>query len=257
MAKFKVSQFLITLGAYRLSQDATYITLPMEREDLDASGLEDVVNQHEAGALNATAMIRGIGSDTLDETFVEAIRTGAAEVPLLVCQNLAAALAAEAWVTEAKVESWSPDRQRQQLEQQEASLWQTRVYQRGSILYNWLKDGMVDATADGPAVTRGALGDGQVLLCPLVVPDPPQATGVGTLDVVLESSALGTDWADAVTRHTFGQIDAEDLRDYELAVIDGDTDPVTDTHWRLSLTVAGAGSPEFPVLSAISIADKV
>lgn len=255
MAKFKVSQFLVFLGPYRLSADASYITLPLDREDLDASSLEDVVNQHDAGAINATAMVRGIGSDTLDAAFIEALRTGAAEVPLVICKNLGGALTSPAWVTEAKVGGHDTERPRAQFEQQEASLWQNRVYQIGNVLYNWLVDGAVTADDDGPTVQVGALGADQLLLCALVMPDPPEATGVGTLDVVLESSAIG-DFSDAVTRHTFTQLDAEDLRGYELAVIDGDDSPVTDEYWRVALDVTTAGSPSFPIVAVISIAAK-
>jgi hypothetical protein len=110
--------------------------------------------------------------------------------------------------------------------------------------------GVKTVSENGPALLLGAVPAGSKLYAALHV-TANGGSGDQTLDVDVVSDDDGTFDSNSTTRGSFTQIGA--ANGYQLLEIGP---AITDTYWRVSLTIAGTGSPSYTVFCVLGISDK-
>lgn len=127
----------------------------------------------------------------------------------------------------------------------------------GLVLWNTFRAGAkISATGNSTPIVLPALAAGYVATILLVVgasPDGIEGTPPTTITVKLQSDTSG--FASPIDRHTFAVVGDDPA--YELVTIDGNTTPVTDTNWRLSVSgITGTGAA-YDILAGMAIMPKV
>lgn len=111
-------------------------------------------------------------------------------------------------------------------------------FQKNGVLFdhNIAHAAGVGAAADGPGVQFvGGVSSGQSLYCYYANPHWPAPT-ITTADAKLQSDADGDFGTGAVDEHTFTQVTS--TASYEFVTLPG---PITNEHWRLSITAVTGG----------------
>lgn len=120
---------------------------------------------------------------------------------------------------------------------------------RGTVMTSRLAANPVVATINTPSnagLQLGAASATQKLYAALHVFDPVKGTSP-TLNVVVQSSVDNT-FAAPTARITFTQAVAKGAQ-YATAVVG----PITDTWYRIALTIGGTGGPSFPCVVVVAI----
>ena len=117
---------------------------------------------------------------------------------------------------------------------------------RAQVLY---KNAAVAASENGTAYQTGSVSATQKVVGILRLLSAPGGAGTNTCDVVVASDdAQG--FVSGVTRLTFTQLNQASVALHEVQSANG---AITDTWWRVQVTIAGTGSRTFDLLVVIGI----
>lgn len=119
------------------------------------------------------------------------------------------------------------------------------------LVESWLmyKNTAVGASENGTAYQVGALSATQQMVAVLRLLAPPGGAGNNTCDVVVASDPI-QGFTTATSRIAFTQLNQASVALFEKKTVNG---AITDTWWRIQVTIAGDGSRTFNLLVAIGI----
>ena len=118
---------------------------------------------------------------------------------------------------------------------------------RSQLLY---KATAVAATADGTAYQHGAVSATQKVYGVLRLLASPGGAGSNTCNVIIESDSAEGFGASPATQLTFTELDQSSAALFETKEANG---AITDTWWRVGVTIAGGGSRTFNLVLTMGI----
>lgn len=238
------------LGARRVSSDANAIEFSFGRAEIPNDDLESETDRFLCGSYAGDMTINGGTSEDFEQSIAAVLKAGT-RVPLTRCLGAAGAVGTRAvmsMVMLSKITITNERGQRRDFAITAKIDDEARPEIGGTVLHQSVGTAGVTATSNGTGVELEALGAAEEMLVHFHILDPPGVTGTSpTLDVVIESDVDDT-WASPVTRVTFAQATEPG---WQIARIDGDTDPVTDTWWRAKFTVGGVTPVFYPLVAAV------
>lgn len=245
--------FWAALGRSRVTADAKMLSMTPERAKIDDSTIEDVADVVLKGTSKLPGSISGRVNGARERLWVdEYVSETGIRVPYIIHPPGTAEGSSSFF---ALVDPFSIDWTGERNARFEFSMGleaSSRLH-IGYAMAGWPGQNPVTATSTTTGFAISALGANQKLVLAVCIVSPPGVTGTTpTLDIDLETDVDDT-FASPTVRASTSQFTEPA---YEVIEIDGDTDPFSDTFFRLSYTIGGTDSPSFQPIVAVAIVTK-
>jgi hypothetical protein len=258
-SKRVLHNLLFHFGGYRISREANRLLYTPQRSEQDVSGFEDETDQTAKGTHANKVEIAGVPTGELElELFTQLLAS--ADRSLTACLRSgsakgAAPVGSETLTLLVDVSGAPVGGDRNTPGSFTASLFTNYQMYYGALLYNDVGGAGTTAAGAKAGYAAGALGAGQVLAWDIAVLEPPGIGGTGgpQATITLESDVDNT-WAAPATRLSASVFAAPGS---QLLTLDGDTDPVTDTWWRINVTGLTGTDPVVYLLASLTITTKI
>lgn len=262
------NQVLLCAGGRRLSIDTKSFSIPLDRKAVDLTALEDIAMRTFKGYRTYSADVDGFGS-RMESFLIDQLSKSEAPFPFTACLDVSAkaspfaAVGSMAMFANVTVGNTSPTIARGAGNEVKATMWsQGDYFYTGQVLFcNVGAAALTTGITNGGVVTLPALTAGKILGMSYHLLNPPgviSATdpSTTTVDVILQSSTTSAFSGSPATRLTFGTLS---VPGGDIKYIDGDVTPISDTKYRIKVTVAGPGGPPVPgatIVCAIALMPK-
>ena len=256
MAKIPFFDIFFCWGGQRLSNASGSMEQDSERTALPSTVYEDRVETIEVGAYKETLKVDLFASVALEVanfTLFAAADTDAARLPFTLCSTPGGAVGTRAalW-SEAGLKSVPKPLEFNTIAKITLDFFANNRFAWGYVLATAYRTANVTADGETDPVEIGALGADEEMIINFHSLEAPGGT-TPTLAGVLESDVDDT-FASPTTRATFTVVTDEPFA--ESITIDGDTDPITDTFYRVTWDIGGTGGPSYFPLVAAAIRAK-
>ena len=257
MAKIPFFDIFFAWGSQRLSDASGSMEQGSERTALPASVYEDKFESIEVGAFKETLKVdlfTSVALEIANFALYAAASTAAARLPFSLCSTPGGAVGSRAalW-REAGLKSVPKPIEFNTLAKITLDFFANNRFAWGYVLATSYRTANVTADASTTPVLIEALGAGEEMIVNVHSLIAPGGT-TPTLGGILESDVDGT-FATPTTRATFTGITTDPAS--ETILIDGDTDPITDTYYRVTWDIGGTGGPSYYVLVTAAIRTKI
>lgn len=256
MSKIPFYDIFFAWGAQRLSDASGSMEQNSERTALPSTVYEDRVETIEVGAYKETLKVdlfTSVALEVANFTLLAAASTDAARLPFTLCSTPGGAVGSRAalW-KQAGLKSVPKPIEFNTIAKITLDFFANNRFAWGYVLATSYRTANVTADGSTTPVLIEALGANEEMIINVHSLVAPGGT-TPTLAGILESDVDGT-FATPTTRATFTVLGATATS--QTLLIDGDTDPITDTYYRVTWDIGGTGGPSYYVLVAAAIRAK-